>query len=244
MTALAPGTAATEIRTSHPPSSLPPMIRQLLGAATALAAHAAPVHAQDTIPAPLPFGTAGAEVASALEERELRVLSRGAGRDVHAASADRRVQAVAVLAADSLVGLIYFHPETPVLGAPEVFTRASAGAELRHGPPACRRYGHAVWPLEGGVLEVRLRGSNGGDGAPGTEVRYLADGYAQEIARRDAARQLARAQRPPPAARSGGPRLLGTPVPEAAPAPADPPAGDEPPLSVAAPPSALALCTG
>jgi hypothetical protein len=200
------------------------MIRQLARTAAALAALAGPVHAQDSIPAPLPFGTPGAEVASELETREMQVLSRGAGRDVHAASADRRVQAVAVLAADSLVGLIYYHPETPQQDAMEVFARTAAGAERRFGPPTCRRSGLAVWPLEDGRLEVRLRGPRG-DGAPGAEVRYLADGYADEIARRDAARRLARASRPSPAQRGSGPRLLGVPAAEAA--PADPPAGDE-----------------
>jgi hypothetical protein len=211
------------------------MLRTLLLSAAA-GLLPAPAAAQDSLVAPVPFGTPGAEVAAILERRELRVLARGAGRDVHAATGDRQVQAVAVLAGDALVGLIYYHPETPVLGAAEVFARAVEEAERRHGAPTCRRSGWAVWPVEGGVLEVRHRGPNG-DGAPGAEVRYLSPGYEAELARREAARREARAQRP-----ASGPRLLGVPASDAA---AEPPAGeDAAPDPAATPEEAVRhLCT-
>jgi hypothetical protein len=198
------------------------MLRSLYVTAAA-ALLALDLHAQDTIPPALPFGASGAEVAAEFEGRDMRVLARGGGRDVHAATHDRTVQAVAVLAADTLVGVVFYHPETSQLNAHDVFARASSAAERRHGPPFCRRSGLAVWELPDGVLEVRLRGSRG-DGAPGTEVRYLGSGYDDELARRLAARRSTRSEpsRSPAAAGRGEPRLLGVPVTAAS----DPPAGD------------------
>jgi hypothetical protein len=77
---------------------------------------------------------------------------------------------------------------------------------------------------------VRLRGP-AGDGAPGAEVRYLGAGYPAEIARREGARRLARAEAaarvPAPRRSTGGRRLLGVPADSVRDAPADPPAGDE-----------------
>jgi hypothetical protein len=199
------------------------MPRATVPAAVIAAFLALPAVAQDTIPLAVPFGSDGAAVAAAFEAREMRVLSRGGGRDVHAATPDRQVQAVAVLAADTLVGVVFYHPETPRLNAHDVFARASAGAELRHGPPACRRSGLAVWEVEGGVLEVRLRGP-AGDGAPGAEVRYLAPGYDAELARGLSARRVSQAGQRPREGAAGGRRLLGVPADAVAP---DPPAGDE-----------------
>lgn len=161
----------------------------------------------------------------------MRVILARAGRDVHAASPNRHLQAVAILNNDSLVGLVYFHPENAHLNALELFTQAASHAERAHGPPLCRASGLAVWPLEHARLEVRLRRAMG-DAAPGAEIRYVGPGYAEEMARRNASR-------PPPvprtasraSTRGSGPRLLGAPVdsvrpepaqPEPAPMPADP----------------------
>jgi hypothetical protein len=200
--------------------------------ARAQAAAPAPVVASDSLPALLPWGIDAAAVSAALEARELRVMLTRTGREVHAASPNRHLQAVAILKSDSLVGLVYFHPENAALNAHDLFTQASARAEAVHGPPFCRRSGLAVWTLENARLEVRLRRSVG-DGAPGAEVRYIGPGYAEEMARRTTARRST--PRPPVAASSPSvPRLLGSPVPpppapESAPAPtpvAEPPAPD------------------
>lgn len=203
------------------------MTQQLLrfaGAALAVLAVHVPAPAQDSLSPLLPWGINGAEVSAALEAKELRVVLTRAGRDVHAASPSRHLQAIAILRSDSLVGLVYFHPENAQLNALDLFTQAAAHAERAHGPPFCRKSDLAVWTLENARLEVRLRRSVG-DGAPGAEIRYIGPGYAEEVARRASAR-------PPPAPRStaassrSGRRLLGTPVapPEPAPAPVAAPA--------------------
>lgn len=190
-----------------------------MGAAV-IALHA-PARAQDSLPAALPWGIDAAAVSAALEARELRVMLTRTGREVHAASPNRHLQAVAILKSDSLVGLVYFHPENAALNAHDLFTQASARAEAVHGPPFCRRSGLAVWTLENARLEVRLRRSVG-DGAPGAEVRYIGPGYAEEMARRTTARRSTpRPQRTQPAS---GARLLGSPVPPPAPAPEPAPA--------------------
>ena len=206
------------------------MTKHLLrfAAAAAVIALHAPARAQDSLPALLPWGINSTEVSAALEAKELRVMLTRAGREVHAASPNRHLQAVAILRSDSLVGIVYFHPENAAHNAYDLFTQAAARAEAAHGPPFCRRSGLAVWTLQNARLEVRLRRS-AGDGAPGAEVRYMGPGYAEEMARRTASR--ASTPRPPRAQRSSGPRLLGTPVPpapapEPAPAPAEAPAAD------------------
>jgi hypothetical protein len=182
------------------------LLRLAASAAAAVCAH--PAAAQE-LPAPLTWGISGAQVASALEARELTIVLTRAGRDVHAASANRHTQAVAILTNDSLVGLVYFHPENAHLNALDLFSQAAAQAERAHGPPACRTSAVAVWPVDRGVLEVRLRRPSG-DGAPGAEIRYAGPGYAEEMARRT------RPATPPrPASslgRRSGPRLLGTPA--------------------------------
>jgi hypothetical protein len=207
-----------------------------------------PAAAQEPLPVLLPWGINGEQVAAQLEAKELRVHLTRAGRDVHAATANRHTQAVAILTNDSLVGLIYFHPENSRHNAPDLFSLAASQAEQTHGPPVCRKSDLAVWTLEQGILEVRLR-RPAGDGASGAEIRYIGPGYAEEVARRAASRPAT--PRRAPAARSGrsGPRLLGTaadsvqaPTPSAEPAvvveaaageavPADAPA----PLAVPAP---------
>jgi hypothetical protein len=144
------------------------------------------------------------------------VLTR-AGRDVHAASPNRHLQAIAILKSDSLVGLVYFHPENAALRAHDLFTQATARTEQTHGPPFCRRSGLAVWTLDSMRIEVRLRRSVG-DGAPGAEIRYIGPGYADEMARRTSSARRG-TPRPASTGRSSGPRLLGSPVP---PAPAEP----------------------
>ena len=175
----------------------------------------APVAARDSLPAPLPWGIDGAAVSAALESRELDVMLMRAGRDVHAASPDRHLQAIAILRSDSLVGLVYFHPENAVLNAYDLFREATARAEAAHGPPFCRKSDLAVWTLENARLEVRLRRA-AGDGSPGAEIRYIGPGYADEMARRTAARRST--PRPSSPGRTSGPRLLGTPVAPPAPA--------------------------
>lgn len=184
----------------------------------------APAAAQDSLPAPLPWGIDGAAVSAALEAKALDVVLMRAGRDVHAASANRHLQAIAILRSDSLVGLVYFHPENAALNAYELFRQATMRAERTHGPPFCRRSDLAVWTLENARLEVRLRRAVG-DGAPGAEIRYIGPGYADEMARRTTARRST--PRPSSTGRSSAPRLLGSPVPppapvEPAPAPATP----------------------
>jgi hypothetical protein len=185
----------------------------------------APAVAQDSLPAPLPWGISGAAVSAALEAQALDVVLMRAGRDVHAASANRHLQAIAILKSDSLVGLVYFHPENASLNASDLFRQATSRAEATHGPPFCRRSDLAVWTLENARLEVRLRRAVG-DGAPGAEIRYIGPGYADEMARRTTARRST--PRPASTGRTSGPRLLGSPVPPppaagrelAAPAPA------------------------
>jgi hypothetical protein len=202
---------------------------RLAAAGAALIALHAPARAQDSIPSPLPWGISGAQVSAALEAEELDVIMMRDGRDVHAASPNRHLQAVAILKSDSLVGLVYFHPENAVLNAYDLFTQAISRVERSHGPPFCRRSDLAVWTLENARLEVRLRRSVG-DGAPGAEIRYIGPGYVEEMARRAAVRRST--PRPATTGRASGPRLLGTPVPpppapEPAPAPAAPaPAAD------------------
>lgn len=184
----------------------------------------APAVAQDSLPAPLPWGINGAAVSAALEAKELDVVMMRAGRDVHAASPNRHLQAIAILRSDSLVGLVYFHPENAALNAYDLFRQATSRAERTHGPPFCRRSDLAVWTLDSMRLEVRLRRSVG-DGAPGAEIRYIGPGYTDEMARRTSSRRST--PRPSSTGRSSGPRLLGSPVPppapvEPAPAPAAP----------------------
>lgn len=208
------------------------LLRFAATAAAVIAMHA-PASAQapmpsatpDSLPAPLPWGIDGAAVSAALEASELRVMLTRAGREVHAASPNRHLQAIAILKSDSLVGLVYFHPENAVLNAYDLFTQAASRAERAHGPPFCRKSDLAVWTLDSLRLEVRLRRSVG-DGAPGAEIRYIGPGYVEEMARRTSARRST--PRPASTARSSGPRLLGTPVPPApAPEPAPAPAAAE-----------------
>lgn len=198
------------------------MTKHLLrfAATAAVIALHSPACAQDTLPTPLPWGINGTEVSAALEAKDLHVMLTRTGREVHAASPNRHLQAVAILKSDSLVGIVYFHPENAAHNAFDLFTQAAARAEAAHGPPFCRRNGLAVWTLENARLEVRLRRS-AGDGAPGAEIRYMGPGYAEEIARRTASR--ATTPRPTRTRPSSGPRLLGSPVPPA-PAPEPPPA--------------------
>lgn len=208
------------------------LLRFAAFAAAVVCAH--PAAAQE-LPAPLPWGINGAQVASALEAKELQVVLTRAGRDVHAASPNRHTQAVAILRNDSLVGLVYFHPENAQLNALDLFSQAAAQAERAHGPPACRTSVVALWQMEQGVLEVRLRRPSG-DGAPGTEIRYLGPGYGEEIARRSTTRPVTPRRPSSAAGRSSGPRLLGTSVDSvAAPAPPEPAAE---PAAVPAPPPA------
>jgi hypothetical protein len=217
------------------------LLRFAAFAAAVVCAH--PVAAQE-LPAPLPWGINGAQVASALEARELTIVLTRAGRDVHAASANRHTQAVAILTNDSLVGLVYFHPENAHLNALDLFSQAAAQAERAHGPPACRTSAVAVWPVEQGVLEVRLRRPSG-DGAPGAEIRYAGPGYAEEMARRT---RPAAPRRPASSStsRRSGPRLLGTPADSvAAPPPAEAAASPvEAAPPAAAVPSVTASCGG
>jgi hypothetical protein len=190
-----------------------------------------PAVAQDTLPAPLPWGINGAEVSAALQAKELSVVLTRAGRDVHAASPNRHLQAIAILKSDSLVGLVYFHPENASLNAYDLFRQATTRAERTHGPPFCRRSGLAVWTLDSMRIEVRLRRSVG-DGAPGAEIRYIGPGYADEMARRTTSRRST--PRPSSTGRSSGPRLLGSPVP--------PPPAPEPMSGSAAPAPAPDVC--
>lgn len=179
----------------------------------------APAVAQEPLPSALPWGITAEQVSAQLEAKELRVFHRRAGREVHAASQNRLTQAIAILTNDSLVGLIYFHPENAQHNAPDLFSLAASQAERAHGPPVCRNSALAVWTLEQGILEVRLRRSVG-DAAPGAEIRYIGPGYAEEMARRTAPRPAAR---PVPApARRSGPRLLGTAADSVQRAPVEP----------------------
>lgn len=170
----------------------------------------APAAAQEPLPAALPFGINAQQVSVQLESRELRVVHVRAGREVHAASPNRLTQAVAVLTNDSLVGLIYFHPENALHSAPDLFTLAASQAERAHGPPLCRNSALAVWTLEQGILEVRLRRARG-DAAPGAEIRYIGAGYVEEMARRTTPRPST-ARRASDTRSSSGRRLLGTAV--------------------------------
>jgi hypothetical protein len=195
---------------------------RLAAAGAALIALHGPARAQDSIPGPLPWGISGAQVSAALEAKELNVVMMRGGGDLHAASRNRHLQAIAILKSDSLVGLVYFHPENAALNAFDLFTQASARAEAVHGPPSCRKSDLAVWTLDSLRLEVRLRRAVG-DGAPGAEIRYIGPGYVEEMARRTSSRRST--PRPASTARSSGPRLLGSPVPppsapEPVPAPA------------------------
>lgn len=217
-------------------------------AAAMLLAHV-PAAAQEPLPPVLPWGINGQQVSAQLEARELRVHLTRAGRDVHAASPNRRTQAVAILTNDSLVGLIYFHPENAQHNAPDLFSLAATRAEQAHGPPLCRRSNLAVWTLQQGILEVRLRRS-AGDGAPGAEIRYIGPGYTEEMARRTAPR-LASVRRATPARAPSGRRLLGTPAdsvqpalsPEPAPASAVPVVSAVPDVSAVPVAPTPAYCT-
>ncbi len=182
------------------------VLRFAVLAAAAVLVHV-PAAAQAPLPGPPPFGINAQQVSAHLEAGALRVVHVRAGREVHAASANRLTQAVAVLTNDSLVGLIYFHPENAQHNAPDLFSLAASQAESAHGPPLCRNSGLAVWTLEQGMLEVRLRRARG-DASPGAEIRYIGPGYAEEMARRTAPRPAT--PRPAPvASRPSGPRLLG-----------------------------------
>jgi hypothetical protein len=192
-----------------------------------------PARAQQPIPKALPWGITGAEAATLLADSRMRIAATRAGREIYAMSTTGPVQAVALLAQDTLVGLIYFHPETHAVSAADLFTLAAADAERTHGPPFCRTRDVAVWTMENMILEIRLRRPRG-DGAPGSEVRYTRPGYEAEIARRSAPARTASTPRPATPRSENGPRLLGAPVqpapaspavepqPEPAPAPADP----------------------
>jgi hypothetical protein len=199
--------------------------------ARAQASAPAPAVAQDTLPAPLPWGINGAEVSAALQAKELSVVLTRTGRDVHAASPNRHLQAIAILKSDSLVGLVYFHPENAALNAYDLFRQATARAERTHGPPFCRMSDLAVWMLDSMRIEVRLRRSVG-DGAPGAEIRYIGPGYADEMARRTTSRRST--PRPSSTGRASGPRLLGSPIP--------PPPAPEPVPTPAAPAPAPDAC--
>jgi hypothetical protein len=192
------------------------LLRFAAVAAAVVLVHA-PAAAQEPLPESLPWGINGEQVAAQLEAKELRVHLTRAGRDVHAASANRHTQAVAILKNDSLVGLIYFQPENSQHNAPDLFSLAASQAERTHGPPLCRKSDLAVWTLEQGILEVRLRRPMG-DGASGAEIRYIGPGYADEVARRSAPRPSTPRRAPAAAARSG-PRLLGTSVDSVPPPP-------------------------
>jgi hypothetical protein len=211
-------------------------------AAAMVLAHV-PAAAQE-LPPVLPWGINGEQVSAQLEAKELRVHLTRAGRDVHAASPNRQTQAVAILTNDSLVGLIYFHPENAQLNAPDLFSLAATQAERAHGPPLCRKSNLAVWTLEQGILEVRLRRSVG-DGAPGAEIRYIGPGYAEEMARRTTPRPST-ARRATPTRTPSGRRLLGAPAdsvqasPPPAPAPAPVAAAEAPAAPLAPTP---AYCT-
>jgi hypothetical protein len=198
------------------------VLRFAVVAAAVVLAHL-PAAGQEPLPAPLPWGINGQQVASQLEARQLRVHLTRAGRDVHAATPNRHMQAVAILTNDSLVGLIYFQPENAQHNAPDLFSLAASQAERTHGPPVCRNSAVAVWSLEHGILEVRLRRPMG-DGASGAEIRYLGPGYAQEIARREQPRPSIRRSTSSTTSRPrSGPRLLGTAADSVQPA-ASPPA--------------------
>ncbi|HEX6038032.1 hypothetical protein [Longimicrobium sp.] len=214
------------------------VVLRLAALAAAVVLVRVPAAAQEALPSALPWGINAEQVSAQLEAKELRVVHRRPGREVHAASQNRLTQAIAILTNDSLVGLIYFHPENAQHNAPDLFTLAASQAERAHGPPLCRNSALAVWTLEQGILEVRLRRAVG-DAAPGAEIRYIGPGYAEEMARRTAPRPAAR---PAPApARRNGPRLLGTvadsvqqppvepaPVPTVEAAPTAPPAPPAP----------------
>jgi hypothetical protein len=216
------------------------VVLRFAAAAAAMVLVHAPAAAQEPLPPVLPWGINGEQVSAQLEARELRVHLTRAGRDVHAASPNRLTQAVAILTNDSLVGLIYFRPENAIHNAPDLFSLAATQAEQAHGPPLCRRSNLAVWKLEQGILEVRLRRS-AGDGAPGAEIRYIGPGYAEEMARRTAPRPST-ARRAAPTRAPSGRRLLGTPA-DSVQAPAPEPAPVAEPMPVTEPAAAPAAPT-
>ncbi|HEX8390920.1 MAG TPA: hypothetical protein VF665_01080 [Longimicrobium sp.] len=189
--------------------------------------------AQEALPRVLPWGITGAEASTQLTAGDdLRIVTTRAGREIYAVSSKTPMQAVAILSRDMLVGLLYFHAENAVVSARDLFAQALATAERIHGPPYCRRPDHAVWALDGTVLEVRLRRPRG-DGARGAEIRYTGPGYEAEMARRAAVTAAAPRPRPRPAA--GGRRLLGVSADSVAPEPAT-----AAPDSATAPPPAAA----
>jgi hypothetical protein len=218
------------------------VLRFAVAAAAAVLVHA-PAAAQEPLPPALPFGISAEQVSAQLEAKELRVVHVRAGREVHAASPNRLTQAVAVLTNDSLVGIIYFHPENAQHNAPYLFSLAATQAERAHGPPLCRKSDLAVWTLEQGILEVRLRRSRG-DAAPGAEIRYIGPGYAEEMARRAAPRPST-ARRPSASTRArSGPRLLGTAADSVqAPAPAPEAVAETAPVPTAPVAPTPAYCT-
>jgi hypothetical protein len=195
------------------------LIRLAALIAAALVLHV-PAWTQQPLPKALPWGITGAEAATLLADSSaMRIAMTRAGREIYAMSTTGPVQAVALLAQDTLVGLIWFHPETHAVSAADLFTLAAADAERTHGPPFCRKRDVAVWTMENMILEIRLRRPRG-DGAPGSEVRYTRPGYEAEIARRSAPARTAGTPRPATPRPERGPRLLGAPVqPQPAPAP-------------------------
>jgi hypothetical protein len=204
-------------------------------------------HAQQALPRVLPWGISGAEASAQLQAGDdMRIVTTRAGREVYAISSKTPLQAVAILSRDTLVGLLYFHAESAVLSARDLYSQALSTAERVHGPPFCRRPDHAVWALDGTVLQVRLRRPQG-DGARGAEIRYTGPGYEAEMARRAATAAAAPRPRPRPAA--GGPRLLGVSADSVVPDPAtvapDSSAAAEPaaPVPVDAQAAVRALCT-
>ena len=191
----------------------------------ALAFHAfAPssASAQQPLPRPLPWGITGAEASVMLRDSaDFRIAAHRAGREIYATSHTGLMQAVAVLARDTLVGIIYFQPAGHAASAQSLFSDVSVAAEREYGPPFCRGSGVAVWEMENGLLEVRLKRPSG-DGHPGAEIRFSGPGFAEEMARRaaSASRPTPRPASTQPAPRgSSGPRLLGTAVDSVAPSP-------------------------
>ena len=219
-------------------------------AACGLLLHVADASAQQPLPKPLPWGITGDQASTILRDSaDFRIAAHRAGREIYATSQTGVMQAIAVLARDTLVGIIYFQPASHAASAQSLFSTVATAAEREYGPPFCRRGDFAVWPLEHGLLEVRLRRPSG-DGHPGAEIRFSGPGFAEEMARRTAAsRPAPRPAASPAPAPSSGPRLLGTAVdsvaPERAEAAAAPtvdaePASAPPPVTPAA--AAAAMC--
>jgi hypothetical protein len=210
----------------------------------------APARAQQPLPRALPWGITGEQASALLRDSSaMRIAATRAGREIYAMSTTGPMQAVALLARDTLVGLIYFHPENHAVNAADLFSLAAADAERMYGPAFCRKREVAVWSMEDMILEIRLRRPRG-DGAPGSEVRYTRPGYEAEIARRSAPARTASTPASPAGRGRTGPRLLGAPAAQEAPATA-PTVAAEPAIAPgpadstgapAAPAHVLAVC--